>query len=196
MRHFTQECSAPLYARTLRATLRENTPPYLTRERSKTRLENPGQGTWFKNKSRAICHFEQPINPPPRSCLATTRSLPPSIGGGGAVLQIDGFGAPGTTGTDPDTLNVAREPNKHLAFGLGPHFCLGAPLARLEGQIAINTLLRRIPEMRLTGAPDVPRWRRGLLLRGLESLPVAFGNDVGKASGQGVSKVGISTFEA
>ena len=52
---------------------------------------------------------------------------------------------------DPDTLNVAREPNKHLAFGLGPHFCLGAPLARLEGQIAINTLLRRIPEMRLTG---------------------------------------------
>jgi len=76
---------------------------------------------------------------------------------------------------DPDTLDLEREPNKHLAFGLGPHFCLGAPLARLEGQIAINTLLRRVPDMRLTAAPDVPRWRRGLLLRGLESLPVAFG---------------------
>ncbi len=55
---------------------------------------------------------------------------------------------------DPDTLDVAREPNKHLAFGLGPHFCLGAPLARLEGQIAINTLLRRLPEMRLAAAPE------------------------------------------
>jgi cytochrome P450 PksS len=76
---------------------------------------------------------------------------------------------------DPDALDVTREPNKHLAFGLGPHFCLGAPLARLEGQIAINTLLRRAPDLRLAGAPDRPRWRRGLLLRGLESLPVVFG---------------------
>ena len=95
---------------------------------------------------------------------------------------------------DPDTLDVAREPNKHLAFGLGPHFCLGAPLARLEGQIAINTLLRRVPEMRLAAAPDVPRWRRGLLLRGLESLPVAFGNHGCNGGGKGVSKAGISTF--
>jgi cytochrome P450 PksS len=74
----------------------------------------------------------------------------------------------------PDRLDITREPNKHLAFGLGPHFCLGAPLARLEGQIAINTLVRRMPDLRLSGAPHKPRWRRGLLLRGLESLPVAF----------------------
>ncbi len=97
---------------------------------------------------------------------------------------------------DPDTLDVTREPNKHLAFGLGPHFCLGAPLARLEGKIAINTLLRRIPDMRLTAAPDAPRWRRGLLLRGLESLPVAFGNHAGEGGGQGISKAGIGTFWA
>jgi len=77
---------------------------------------------------------------------------------------------------DPDRLDVTREPNKHLAFGLGPHFCLGAPLARLEGQIAINTLLRRAPDLRLTVPPAATRWRRGLLLRGLESLPVAFGD--------------------
>jgi cytochrome P450 PksS len=76
---------------------------------------------------------------------------------------------------DADTLNITREPNKHLAFGLGPHFCLGAPLARLEGQIAINALLRRFPDLRLAAPPAVPRWRRGLLLRGLESLPVVFG---------------------
>jgi cytochrome P450 PksS len=78
---------------------------------------------------------------------------------------------------DPDTLDLAREPNRHLTFGLGPHFCLGAPLARLEGQIAINTLLCRVPDLRLTVSSDELRWRRGMLLRGLESLPVAFGND-------------------
>ncbi len=75
----------------------------------------------------------------------------------------------------PDSLDLSRDPNKHLAFGLGAHFCLGAPLARLEAQIAISTLLRRIPDLRLATAPDALRWRRGLLLRGLESLPVAFG---------------------
>jgi cytochrome P450 PksS len=74
---------------------------------------------------------------------------------------------------NPDSLDVTREPNKHLAFGLGAHFCLGAPLARLEGQLAINTLLRRMPDLRLAVAPGGLRWRRGLLLRGLESLPVS-----------------------
>lgn len=77
----------------------------------------------------------------------------------------------------PNLLDIAREPNKHLAFGLGTHFCLGASLARLEGQIAIATLLRRAPELRLAAPPDRLRWRRGLLLRGLESLPVAFDTD-------------------
>jgi cytochrome P450 len=76
---------------------------------------------------------------------------------------------------DPDSLEITREPNKHLSFGFGNHFCLGASLARLEGQVAIGTLLCRVPDLRLTVAPDLLRWRRGLLLRGLESLPVAFG---------------------
>jgi cytochrome P450 PksS len=74
----------------------------------------------------------------------------------------------------PDTLDLAREPNRHLAFGLGPHYCLGAPLARLEGQIAIATLLRRAPGLRLAAPRPTLRWRRGLVLRGLESLPVTF----------------------
>jgi cytochrome P450 len=77
--------------------------------------------------------------------------------------------------TDPDKLDITREPNKHLSFGLGNHFCLGASLARLEGQIAINTLLRRLPNLRLAVPRGALRWRRGLLLRGLEALPVAFG---------------------
>ncbi|MCA1609744.1 MAG: cytochrome P450 [Acidobacteria bacterium] len=75
---------------------------------------------------------------------------------------------------DPDVLDLSRDPNRHLAFGLGVHFCLGAPLARLEGRIAIMTLLRRAPDLRLA-VPDASlRWRRGLVLRGLESLPVRF----------------------
>jgi cytochrome P450 len=73
---------------------------------------------------------------------------------------------------NPDTLDIAREPNRHLAFGLGIHYCLGAPLARLEGQIAFDTLLRRVSALRLAVSPPALRWRRGLVLRGLEALPV------------------------
>ena len=75
---------------------------------------------------------------------------------------------------NPDTLDVTRENNKHLAFGLGAHYCLGAPLSRLEGQIAISTLIRRMPNLRLSIAPDQIRWRGGIILRGLEALPVSF----------------------
>jgi cytochrome P450 PksS len=74
----------------------------------------------------------------------------------------------------PDSLDLTRENNRHLAFGQGAHYCLGAPLARLEGQIAIGTLVRRMPGLRLKGRPDELRWRGGVILRGLEALPVSF----------------------
>jgi len=73
---------------------------------------------------------------------------------------------------DPDTLDLSRDPNRHLSFGLGPHYCLGAPLARLEGQIAISALVDRLPALRLSVDPRSLRWRRGLVLRGLAALPV------------------------
>jgi cytochrome P450 PksS len=74
---------------------------------------------------------------------------------------------------DPEVLDLARDPNKHLAFGRGGvHHCLGAPLARMEGQIAVGTFLRRFPEARLAVASDSLRWRRGVFLRGLERLPL------------------------
>jgi cytochrome P450 len=75
---------------------------------------------------------------------------------------------------DPDTLDITREPNKHLALGFGAHFCLGAPLARLEGRIALTTLFRRFPHLRLGVPAESVRWRKGFIFRGPEQLPVAF----------------------
>ena len=72
----------------------------------------------------------------------------------------------------PDVLDVARDPNRHLAFGQGIHHCLGVFLARLEAQIAFTTLLRRCPELRLAAPRESLRWRRSFLLRGLQALPV------------------------
>jgi cytochrome P450 len=73
---------------------------------------------------------------------------------------------------DPDRLDITRTDNRHIAFGWGIHFCLGAPLARVEGQIAINALVQRLPRLAL--ATEAPEHRLSLTLRGLKTLPVAF----------------------
>lgn len=73
---------------------------------------------------------------------------------------------------DPERLDVTRKPDVPASFGFGIHFCLGAGLARLEGQVAFETLLRRLPNLQL--ATDMPRWRPNIAFRGLESLPVTF----------------------
>ncbi len=75
---------------------------------------------------------------------------------------------------NPDALDITRKNNKHLAFGHGVHFCLGASLARLEGQIAINRLNQRMPNLRLSVTSDQLRWRGTFVLRGLEALPMSF----------------------
>ncbi len=72
----------------------------------------------------------------------------------------------------PELLDLAREDNRHLALGQGMHYCLGAPLARMEASIAVNTLLERMPGMRLAAAPGQLRWRRSQNIRGLQALPV------------------------
>ncbi len=74
--------------------------------------------------------------------------------------------------TRPDVLNITREPNKHLAFGHGAHYCLGAPLARMEGSIAINSLLARQPNLQLAIPAESLRWRATPTVRGLEALPM------------------------
>lgn len=76
---------------------------------------------------------------------------------------------------NPDALDITRSPNRHIAFGFGVHYCLGAPLARLEAQVAFRALLARCPNMTLAVAPETLRWRGAPALRGLTRLPLRLG---------------------
>ena len=71
---------------------------------------------------------------------------------------------------DPDRLDVGRAARSHLALGRGIHYCLGDPLARLEGRIVLETLIERFPRIELLA--DRPRFRKSIVFRGLQALPV------------------------
>ncbi len=73
---------------------------------------------------------------------------------------------------DPETLDLGRDPNRHLTFAFGKHFCLGNQLARFEGQIAIRTLTERFPDMRLAVPRERLAYKPIQSLRGLRALPV------------------------
>jgi cytochrome P450 len=73
---------------------------------------------------------------------------------------------------DPDRMDIHRRPTRHLTFGLGPHFCVGATLARLEGLVAIDAILQRLPDLR--GPLGEITWREDLSFRGVKALPLAF----------------------
>jgi cytochrome P450 PksS len=99
--------------------------------------------------------------------------------GGQQIKQGDlVIGVVGAANHDPDhyaqpqKLDLQRGSQRHLAFGHGAHYCLGAPLARLEGEIALNTLLRRLPNLRLAVPESELVWRTVPMFRGLMALPV------------------------
>ena len=73
---------------------------------------------------------------------------------------------------DPERLDITRQDNKHIAFGFGIHFCLGAPLARAEAQAAFAAMMRRLPDLRLE--VEEPEWGGTFILRGLKALPVSW----------------------
>lgn len=85
------------------------------------------------------------------------------------AVQLPAANRDETVFADPDRFDIARKPNPHLTFGGGPHICIGAPLARLEAQVAIGALFKRFPHLRLAGTP---RWRDLPFFHGLESLTV------------------------
>jgi cytochrome P450 len=76
--------------------------------------------------------------------------------------------------TSPEELEIARTMEKHIAFGQGIHYCLGAPLARLEGEIAFTALLKRTPDIHLRVPREEIQWNASMILRGISTLPVAF----------------------
>jgi cytochrome P450 PksS len=78
----------------------------------------------------------------------------------------------------PDEFDIGRSDNRHLAFGLGTHYCLGAPLARLEGIIALETLFQRLPALRPAIPAEELTWRSGVLFRGLPQLPLAWDSSI------------------
>jgi pimeloyl-[acyl-carrier protein] synthase len=120
-----------------------------------------------------ILRLESPLQRNPRMLREDVELRGQRMRAGDYVLQVLGSANRDPARfPDPDRFDIARTPNRHLAFGHGVHFCLGAPLARLEGPVALRMLLERFPTLR--PATDTVTWRRGGFLRGLEALPVAW----------------------
>jgi len=97
--------------------------------------------------------------------------------GSQVIVSLAAANRDGARYPSPDELDVSRADVRHLGFGHGVHFCLGAPLARMEGRVALGRLIARFPELRLAVPPEALRWGHGdgLVLRGLTELPVVAG---------------------
>ena len=122
-----------------------------------------------------MLRYESPLQRNPRSVAADVELDGKRLRRGDYVMQV--LGAANRDPAqfpEPDRFDVTRQPNRHVAFGFGIHFCVGASLARLEAPIAIESVLRRMPRLKLAVDHDAIRWHQHGLLRGLTSLPVLF----------------------
>ena len=144
-------------------------------------LEHPDQMARFKDDPALIpsaieelLRYDSPVQWTARITNADVEAGGRKIPSGSMVIAAIGAANRDPSHfPDPDRLDIARPDNRHVSFGFGIHFCLGAPLARVEGQIALGTLLRRMPDLALqTGA--TLDWRESSALRGLKRLPVTF----------------------
>lgn len=118
-----------------------------------------------------MLRFESPLQRNPRRMAEDVELRGETLRAGDFVFQV--LGAANRDPEqfpDPDRFDVARSPNRHMAFAMGIHFCLGAPLARLEASIAVAAVLRRMPTLRLASSEIT--WHRHGLLRSLTALPV------------------------
>ena len=145
-------------------------------------LRNPGElqklrkdPTLIANAVEELLRYESPSQHTARIAPADVVLGGRQIRKGQAVIAVMAAGNRDPEQfPDPDKLDLGRDAKRHLAFGWAAHFCFGAALARIEGQIAFETLLRRLPELRLT--PGQLTWRENLGLRGLTALPAQFVN--------------------
>lgn len=142
-------------------------------------LRNPEQLASFradpelaKTAVEELLRYDSPVHLTGRAALEDTEvgGVPVKAGDRVTILLAAANRDPASF-TDPARLDLARSDNKHLAFSSGPHFCLGAALARLEGQIALSSLVTRFPALELVG--DELKWNPTITLRGLQRLPVA-----------------------
>jgi pimeloyl-[acyl-carrier protein] synthase len=118
-----------------------------------------------------LLRYDSPVQLTARHVLADLEVADRRVREGETVLAV--LGAANRDPAqfpDPDRLDLTRFPNRRVAFGGGIHFCLGAPLARMEARIALSALLRRFPDLSLAAAS--PTWRDTITLRGLASLPL------------------------
>lgn len=121
-----------------------------------------------------LLRFDPPVQSVPRRAREDVTIAGQAIRAGELLtLLIGSANRDPEVFADPDRLDLRRAPNPHLGFGIGHHFCLGAPLARLEARIAIAALMRRFPRLRLSGGD--PAWRIHGNFRGLRQLPVTAG---------------------
>lgn len=121
-----------------------------------------------------LLRYTNPVEQPgPRFAREDVTVRGTTIPRGGAVLTLLAAANRDEEAFErADQLDITREPNRHVAFGLGAHYCLGAPLARLEGRVALLALVQRFPRLRLAVSPEQLEWRRSISLRGLRALPV------------------------
>ena len=120
-----------------------------------------------------LLRFESPSQHTARICREDTELGGRLIRKGQAVIAVMAAGNRDPERfPDPDQLDLGRTDNRHLAFGWASHFCFGAPLARIEGQLVFEALMRRTSNLTLVPSPLV--WRDNLGLRGLTKLPVTF----------------------
>ena len=127
------------------------------------------------NAIEEVLRFESPVQ-----AVGRTASEPAELGGVAlakhdiVVSLIGGVNRDPAVFDDPERFDITRKDLRPLSFGGGIHFCLGAQLARIEAAVVFETMLRRMPDLRLTDA-EHPKWRSSFVLRGLTELPVAWG---------------------
>lgn len=146
-------------------------------------LENPDQLQLLKNNPNLIdsaieegLRYYSPVEVTTARWAAEPFQIHEQIiqKGDMVIISLASANRDETVFENPEVFDITRENNRHIAFGHGSHFCLGAPLARLEAKIAITTLFNRMPELQIKGNREEMKWQGNYLMRSLEELPLTF----------------------